>query len=614
MKYTKSIFPPMLVLMLFFSFPSYIWSFQVNSIEQLKAKISVDGFTKEYLEQYEFYILNNSTDSLTESEFLFKLTDSFEKEYSKALLQYKGSDFQAAFTTMFPLLANLPAYYPYYNLLSKTASVVGFDNKLENKLKELPANSFKYYLTGLIEYHKANYTKAKKIFEKAALLDSSSYYIFYRLAYTNRYLGNSKAAFKYLNKAADLLVVNKYLSARIAIALGSLYYLSGDFAEAKTLYKKGAASAIKSGFNVELAKAKLNLAMILDEEGKIDKSRKLFISSINLANEINDAELGAICLSELAVSYTYSNELIKARKSYESSLALFKKLKNKKRIANTANNIANLFLSISNYRNALSYYNIAIKNAGDNVRIKMTSYRGLGDVYTNLSNYSKALDYYKKAKTISAKIKDIDANIKTNLGLGVLYYNLSQPSKTLKILLDGIDKITESANPYLMLEIQQKLGFTYYSMNLLQKAKEHLRKAAALSSKYGDVYNELLSKTYLTFIDIQRGNFNKARINLLKLVNSSLDNEIHQLAATQYIALADIEGKTGNVFKQIYFLKSADKYAVQSFDFETSIEANYQLALIYETEKDLSLAEKHFARSEERRVGKECRSRWSPYH
>ena len=28
----------------------------------------------------------------------------------------------------------------------------------------------------------------------------------------------------------------------------------------------------------------------------------------------------------------------------------------------------------------------------------------------------------------------------------------------------------------------------------------------------------------------------------------------------------------------------------------------------------LALEEKYAARSEERRVGKECRSRWSPYH
>ena len=36
--------------------------------------------------------------------------------------------------------------------------------------------------------------------------------------------------------------------------------------------------------------------------------------------------------------------------------------------------------------------------------------------------------------------------------------------------------------------------------------------------------------------------------------------------------------------------------------------------VIYLIKKDESPFTRHHARSEERRVGKECRSRWSPYH
>ena len=32
------------------------------------------------------------------------------------------------------------------------------------------------------------------------------------------------------------------------------------------------------------------------------------------------------------------------------------------------------------------------------------------------------------------------------------------------------------------------------------------------------------------------------------------------------------------------------------------------------TKRDLEILKKYHKRSEERRVGKECRSRWSPYH
>ena len=47
---------------------------------------------------------------------------------------------------------------------------------------------------------------------------------------------------------------------------------------------------------------------------------------------------------------------------------------------------------------------------------------------------------------------------------------------------------------------------------------------------------------------------------------------------------------------------------LEAFDFKQAEENSEQIVLI-------KLAERlHNMRSEERRVGKECRSRWSPYH
>ena len=47
-------------------------------------------------------------------------------------------------------------------------------------------------------------------------------------------------------------------------------------------------------------------------------------------------------------------------------------------------------------------------------------------------------------------------------------------------------------------------------------------------------------------------------------------------------------------------------------------DANGQFEMNWEFDDALATADKHsffkFMRSEERRVGKECRSRWSPYH
>ena len=49
--------------------------------------------------------------------------------------------------------------------------------------------------------------------------------------------------------------------------------------------------------------------------------------------------------------------------------------------------------------------------------------------------------------------------------------------------------------------------------------------------------------------------------------------------------------------------------------YTTSYDRTYCLAKLFiESDKELNEIYKALTRSEERRVGKECRSRWSPYH
>ena len=51
-----------------------------------------------------------------------------------------------------------------------------------------------------------------------------------------------------------------------------------------------------------------------------------------------------------------------------------------------------------------------------------------------------------------------------------------------------------------------------------------------------------------------------------------------------------------------------------SFNYRVLLEAEDETLPIYERIKFLSIYSSNLERSEERRVGKECRSRWSPYH
>ena len=79
--------------------------------------------------------------------------------------------------------------------------------------------------------------------------------------------------------------------------------------------------------------------------------------------------------------------------------------------------------------------------------------------------------------------------------------------------------------------------------------------------------------------------------------------------------------KENTVDQCIYLKFSGRKFIILVLYVDDILLASSDVGLLHETKRFLSskfdmkdLGDASFVRSEERRVGKECRSRWSPYH
>jgi CHAT domain-containing protein/Tfp pilus assembly protein PilF len=572
-------------------------SAEQQSLQELKNRISGDVFPHEILEDYEFYILNNKIEFNQELKFLSELNQSYETQYLQSLVLFKNNNFDESFNKLYVQLIETPDYYPYYNLLSKTASITNNESKIENKLEQLTSKKYKNYLEAHLSYQKSKYEDAKEKFNLVLVTDSTSFETLYMIAYSSRNLGDYDSAFKYFNKASSLLKKDNPLVAKVTIAIGSLFYLSGNYENAKEAYNTGLKKATEFGFTSERIKALINLGMILDEEGAIEKARFNFDKASELAAIIGDNELEAISLSEYAVSYTYTGEIVNAREKYEKSFSLFEKLKNKNRFAFTAINIGHIYLNVSNYKSAIKYYEIGLNEAGENVRTKMLALRGLGDVYTNLLNYSKALDYYKQAKELAKQIKDVAANAKINIGLGILYYNLDMPQKAIKILGKSQSSLSESGNPYLKLEIEQKIGIIYSSLDSLNLAHSYLQNSSKLATKYGDIYSEIISNTFLAEAMIRQNDLSSAYSSLKATIATTTDIELNQLLGVQNLLMSDIYKLKEDDEAQVKYIEQAIFHAEQSFDFYSQIEANHRLGEIYEHSGQLADAEDYYKKA-----------------
>ena len=538
------------------------------------------------LEGIIFFVENNKIND--ESIFLDSMEEGFSKDLVKSIIQYKKNKFNKAYELLFANINQKNTNPKYFEYLVKTANIVDKLNDLESYINKSNREKELIYLDGLIDYFNADYQSAKDKFLSAYKENISSVEIMIYLSNVYR-LGDYKKAGEYLDSAKKIVQSSDQFYSQIIIAKGSLHFLSGDYDRAKELYSRGLEAARISSNNIEIIKAELNLAMINDINGEIKTARKLFENAYNLAVKINQEELGATVLSEWAVSFTYTNEPIEARNKYEESFQIFQLLKNKERIAITANNIANLFLNIGNYKAALESYELALDYAGQDVRTKMIALRGKADVYTNLSNYSKALHLYNEAKKISKEIKDINSEVEINSGLGILYYNLGESENALGLMLEQYDAIDKDNNPYLKAELDQKIGIIYFSLQDYGSAEKYLLSSIQLSEKHNDLYSSILSNTYLAYSYINNDKLNDGGNILREQLRLSKNYDLNQLASTQLLILSEIDHSKNKV----QLLNEALKFAIGAKDNINTIETYYKLAKYFIDDQQFDSAEKY---------------------
>jgi len=578
-----------LLLTALFLTPFVLINANNNGLGEAKKSIQSNGLTQEKFVNYDFLLRNNGIDFPAEKKFLSGLQRSFERDFLLGRVDFKQGKYKKTFDSLLQFLTEEPDYEQYYYLLAKAAHIIKSDTALLRNAFNGKLSYKILFLKGLLFYNRAKYVSAKYYFSAAVEKNPTDFEIKYMLAYTTRNLGDYSKAFELLADAETLLEPGSPEITKVDVAKGSLFYLSGDYSNAKKYYQKGKDEAERLDYNIEKIKALLNIAMIKDEEGKLGEARNDFVEALEIATIIQDSELVAICNSELAVSYTYTNELVEAKKRYKESYELFKKLHNDKRIALTANNIGNINLSIANYVEALQYYELGLLYAGDNPRTRMLLLRGLGNVFTNLSNYSRALEYYKQAKKIASEIKDLTAEAEADLGYGVLFFNLNQPEKSLEYLNDGIGKLKEDENPYLFSDFLQKIGIVKNSLGENEEAEKDLSKTVEIAERFGFIYNELTGKTWLAFVMNENGKTKEAVAKLKEAISLTKPYELDQLLGVQYLYLSGIEkeNETAN-------LELALKHSKAANDFNNLIEVNYRLGKYYQSKNNTKKAEKYF--------------------
>jgi CHAT domain-containing protein/lipopolysaccharide biosynthesis regulator YciM len=565
----------------------------LTDIDSVKAIVMSSGWNNSLLITYHFYIINLEGD-LSGTALIKDLPDGYEKSFLYSLLLKKQQKYSEMFDTLFNSISYNPTYLPFCEELVFSAAAANRIDLLESKAGSEERPLPKKFIAGLINASKGEYEKALSFFNELITEGSSGKDILYQLYNAYRYTGDYMKAGEILRTAVKNFSDDRWFLTRAALAEGSLFFLSGDYENARKLYEKGYQLSLKNNDKQNIAKSYINFGIIEDVTGNIEKARELFGKAITQADLIKDYETLAIAYSELGVSYTYTNNLIEAKNNYLKSEQIFEKLGNRMRLSYLLNNIGKIYAAMHDFKSALRFYEKGIQLGGDDKRAQAMNLIDIADVYANLSNYTKALQYYRDAQKISSEIKDISLDSEINYGLGSLNLNLDRYNNALQYYHTAKEFAYKTEDPSLISDIDHKTGYLYLMIDSLDKAEEFFLKALEHSGNNNIPYTEALASIDLASLFIKKKDFDSAQRYVSKGQQIADNNGFVYLTAIGKLAEGEIADKTGNFSKAESLFKEALALAQQVNEFRVQTEAYYLLGKMFDKNGFYDAAESYY--------------------
>ena len=124
---------------------------------------------------------------------------------------------------------------------------------------------------------------------------------------------------------------------------------------------------------------------------------------------------------------------------------------------------------------------------------------------------------------------------------------------------------------------------------------------------------EKMMHNVFTFTDLEAQDIMVPRTEIVSIAQNAGYTEILELAQKSRLSLFPVRGKDIDDIIGVLYVKDLLPYSGNKKDFSVKKIMRPPL-FVFETKNMTDIQQALDDRSEERRVGKECRSRWSPYH
>ena len=391
-------------------------------------------------------------------------------------------------------------------------------------VKELQAQSFKPnsnsvdalrdYNQGLQLLRQGNNLEAQKQLEAATKEDPQFAVAYSRLGEAYSALGHDAEAEQSSRRAVDLsqnlpLAQRYFIEASLArvskdnpkaiaayenlaksfpdnldvqFALGSLYEDAGNLDKARSYY----ANVLKA--DSKNLDALLSMGRVEIKAGNPEKGLDPLDQARHLAIDLDNQEQQALILQATGIAYKLMNKPAEALRNYEDSMAINQRLGQKRGVAASLAEIAQVQLSLGKPDAALSAYNDALKirqeigakkDAGDTLI-------DLGDLYLERGQPDKALPMFKESLQIQRDAGDETYQALCLSNIGTAYLQKGENEDGLTYLQQALQIREKLSVPGDIAETLHNLGGAYASLGQYDQAMTSYMRSLDLYRKGGD--------------------------------------------------------------------------------------------------------------------------------
>lgn len=327
------------------------------------------------------------------------------------------------------------------------------------------------------------------------------------------------------------------------------------------------------------------LSLVLDSD--TIAAQTILAAQWDVAKNMDVPKLMALAKRDEARFYFEQANYREAKKLLKEGEELFLQAKDSIGFANILDDLSKIafYEGEVNRAQELALFAIQIKerlNASDSELIK--GYISLGNYQSNTRRYETSLKYYRMANTLAIRTSDSTMIAKSNHMLGINMQWLGRYGEAIDYLRTSMAFNKKLGKDKDWVKTLNSLGFTYFKMDSLTKAKQIFKQALSLNQATNDRINQLYNYTNLGEVSLREKAPKEAIENFSKAIEIMKETNRMVYIHFNYKKLSDAYAMLNN-YERAYHFRTLHQNLKDSIYSKENIEKLNKLELKYETEK-----------------------------